>query len=267
MVQILVIDPDPSTYEAAAHSLSPLGYTVTLSPSGTSALSAISALSPEVVVAELGLEDMSGIDVLRQIRRTRPATACVLATASGTYEAAVEALRCGVCELASKPLAGEQLVDVIERAVLCSASHGAELSECYGTAEHSMLRWADVVVRAIAAKEDPRTLAEWGREVAVSTGALRNWCRTANLSARRSVMFMRVLRAVYRQRIVGLGAEDLLNIVDRRTIAKLMMLSGGESCRLPPSLSDFLEHQQLIQNRRAIAAVRAALSRSRQLTA
>jgi CheY-like chemotaxis protein len=125
---------------------------------------------------------------------------------------------------------------------------------------HALDRWAEPIVRIIGTRSDPRTLAEWGRSVGVSLGTLRNWCRTARLSAHRSLLFARVLRAVVHHQASGSRAEDLLNIVDRRTLAKLLQACGSERLQLPPTIEDFLNGQRLIDNPAAVARVRAALS-------
>jgi hypothetical protein len=71
---------------------------------------------------------------------------------------------------------------------------------------------------------------------------------------------MRLLRAVIRQQGSSLAAEDLLDIVDRRTLAKLLKLAGGTNTDLPKSVAQFLDRQQIIQSAKAIMAVKAALS-------
>ena len=70
---------------------------------------------------------------------------------------------------------------------------------------------------------------------------------------------MRILRAVIRQQNSSLAAEDLLDIVDRRTLIKLLKLGGGTSTDLPKGIVQFLERQQIIRNSKAVAAIRAAL--------
>jgi hypothetical protein len=126
---------------------------------------------------------------------------------------------------------------------------------------HSLMRWAEPIVRVIGTQSDPRTLSEWGRCVGVSSGALSNWCRTARLPAHRSLRFARVLRAVVRQQVSGSRPEDLLNIVDRRTLAKLLLASGGQLMQLPPTVEDFLSRQRLIDSAEAVEQVRGALER------
>ena len=124
---------------------------------------------------------------------------------------------------------------------------------------HSLCRWADTVVKSVTSPSDLRTLNEWGRFVGVSVGGLRNWCRSANLPARRSLLFARLLRAVIRQRGTEMTPDVLLNVVDRRTLAKLLALAGGPAGQLPHTLEDYLTRQQLIRKPGALATIRLAL--------
>jgi hypothetical protein len=126
---------------------------------------------------------------------------------------------------------------------------------------HALRRWALPLVAMLDAPEDPRTLHEWGRTVGVSTGALRNWCRTARLSARDSLMFGRVLRVVIQQKECADRPEDLLNIVDRRTLAKVLAASGAARDRLPASSDEFFTTQRFIERKDAVHQVQLLMRR------
>lgn len=129
-----------------------------------------------------------------------------------------------------------------------------------GVTAHAVRRWARVVLQVVHLESDPRTLAEWGRSVGVSAGTIRNWCRTARLSPRRSLQFSRVLRAVVRQHHLDAVPEDLLDITDLRTLTKVLALSGPDRMHLPRTVTDFLREQQFIDHPRAIAEIATALS-------
>jgi hypothetical protein len=81
------------------------------------------------------------------------------------------------------------------------------------------------------------------------------------VKSRASLDFARALRAVaIFERDQFTRPENLLCIVDRRTIAKFVTKSGGRSDQLPDSLTAFLDRQQFITNREAVEAVRATLA-------
>lgn len=141
---------------------------------------------------------------------------------------------------------------------------GLHTSRC--TQRHAIARWARIIVDTVLLDADPRTLDAWGRSLGVSTGALRNWCSTARFRGRRSLLFARMLRAVAQHEATGVAPEDLLDITDRRTLVKLLALSGGTAHSLPVTLDDFLDNQRLIDRRDAITQVRQFLSDQRRPT-
>jgi hypothetical protein len=171
---------------------------------------------------------------------------------------AIKAIRYGADHCVERTTDSKILIRAV-RSICGSDALSATTEDA--TVPHSVKRWADVVMKLTCSPTDPRTLNEWGRFVGVSVGGLRNWCRTAQLPARRSLVFARVLRAVMRQHGTTLAADELLNVTDRRTLGKLLELGGGASGRLPTCPEEFLERQQLIGHQRAIATVRSMLTR------
>ena len=167
-------------------------------------------------------------------------------------------MRLGAFDCLRQPVTGSLLLAAVESAAGTKGCNGADhaglQAEC-----HSVTRWADVAVRSLGAPRDFRTLQEFGRAVGVSSGGFRDWCCTAHISARQSLKFARVFRAVIRQSTSSAPPEDLLNVVDRRTLAKLLVASGGTSTRLPVNEHEFLERQRFVDNQAALAAVQAAL--------
>jgi hypothetical protein len=124
---------------------------------------------------------------------------------------------------------------------------------------HSLRRWAIPVVKIVEAEADPRTLAEWAKCAGVSVGTLRNWCGTAGILPRPSLLFGRVLRATLRHSSALSSPEELLNIVDRRTLRKVLKASSGDGCSLPKDVETFFERQQFVTNPLAIAEIRKAM--------
>jgi hypothetical protein len=126
---------------------------------------------------------------------------------------------------------------------------------------HAAARWARAIVPIIDCPGDPKTIALWGRWIAVSSGALRNWCRTAGVPARRSLIFGRLLRAVHLSDGGRHKPENVLDVVDRRTLVALLRSSGLDaSGKLPGSLAEFLEIQTLVRDRDALLETRRLLT-------
>jgi DNA-binding response OmpR family regulator len=256
MYRILVLDGDIVSAKATRLVLQRAGYEVACAQTAVAGLSLLSQFKPDVVFIDLQPPEKSGLEVLRLIRQCDASTRCILIMRFGHEQDRDEAMIAGAFDCIEQPMTATLLLTVVHNAV---SRRGAEKERVASDESHAMARWADVVVRAVHSPKDMPTLQEWGRAVAVSKGGLRNWCYTARLSPRRSPQFMRILRAVIRQQNSSLAAEDLLDIVDRRTLTKLLKLGGGTSTDLPNGVVQFLEGQQIIRNSKAIAAIRAAL--------
>lgn len=126
---------------------------------------------------------------------------------------------------------------------------------------HSADRLAGAIVLATRSARDPRTLTDWGRQVGVSRGALRVWCKAAGVSARACLDFLRVLRAVVRSRNQKLDLLSMLDVVDRRSLLNLLDRGGVRAlCRdTQPTVDEFLRRQRFFTNREVVQAARQHL--------
>jgi len=256
MRRVLLLNGDLASLNAMQLVLERADYEVACSASAVSGMTLLPQFKPDVIVIDLHLPDTSGLEVVRQLLQGEPRPKCILITRFGHDGDRDEAMRLGAFDCIEQPLTPGLLIAVVHNA----ASGGvAGLEHAGSEASHAIARWTDVIVRGVRSPKDMPTLNEWGKAVAVSKGGIRNWCYTANLSPRRSLQFMRVLRAVIKQQGSSSSAEDLLDIVDRRTLAKVLTRAGGTSRELPKNVDQFFDRQQIIQNAKAVAAVRAAL--------
>src|SRR5262249_14649163 len=127
---------------------------------------------------------------------------------------------------------------------------------------HAAERWARAVMAALHSPGDPRTLAAWGHSAGAARGTLRAWCRAAKVPAKSSLEFARLLRAVVRSQGRSWDPHNLLDVVDDRTMRRLLELgglldrgSGGPS----PDCRSFMDRQRLVSDPDALRAVQAAL--------
>jgi hypothetical protein len=129
-------------------------------------------------------------------------------------------------------------------------------------------RWARAICKVVAARDDPRTLAIWGRLIGVSPGSLATWCRAARVSPRRSLDLARLARALVITRGSLDDLHEVLDIVEPRTMRRLLARAGISCAKLAgdvvtrPTLHQFLEQQQLVANRIALEALSDLLSQS-----
>src|SRR5206468_3962687 len=95
---------------------------------------------------------------------------------------------------------------------------------------------------------------------AVSEGALKTWCHAVKMSPRRSLNFGRLLRAVSRSDGGRHAARNLLDVVDPRTLARLLRSAGFDDERsFPHDVSEFLARQQLVLDADMLSEIRKAL--------
>jgi hypothetical protein len=87
-------------------------------------------------------------------------------------------------------------------------------------------RWVEVMLSAVTAVADPRTMNDWSRLACLSTAGLASRCRAVDISAKRSLELARLTRAVLRGRGTFEQIEEHLNIVDPRTISRILRRAG-----------------------------------------
>jgi len=125
---------------------------------------------------------------------------------------------------------------------------------------HALLRWRHAIYPVIVAPRDTRTVADWGRLIAASPGAIRTWCHMAGIPSGRSLIFARLLRAMTLHVEGSQRFENALDVVDRRTLARMIRLAGGDLVSGPPlSMGDFLRRQSLVRDSAALQEVRCLL--------
>lgn len=107
--RILVVDDEPNIQAAVRPLLTSSGYDVITAMSGRAALDAVERQSPDVVVLDLGLPDIDGIEVCRLIREERTVPIIVL-SARGAEKDKVHALDAGADDYVTKPFGSEELL-------------------------------------------------------------------------------------------------------------------------------------------------------------
>jgi FixJ family two-component response regulator len=266
MSRVLLVDDDHGTLEGWKGILSHAGIDVLTASCGREGIRLAREGEPDVILADLRLADISGLELLRQLRKQHIQTPLVIVTGFASVESAVEAIKLGAIDYVEKPLIGEDIVRVVERTLAASSSNRRESADADARTPvaHAASRWARVVVRVIDAPSDPKTLQSWGRVVGVSPGTLKSWCQMVGLSSKRSLDFARVLRAVVRHKTDGARPQDSLDVVDRRTLSRLLSLGGspGDARGLPLHVEEFLQTQLFIKDSTSLAALRRALKSS-----
>jgi DNA-binding NtrC family response regulator len=111
-----VVDDDPDVLRLLRYRLEQLDFGVSTAVDGTEALQKIEADSAALVLVDLRLPGMSGLDVLKAVKQISPDTIVVVMTAYATVEKAVEAMREGAYDFLTKPLTPGHLELVLQKA-------------------------------------------------------------------------------------------------------------------------------------------------------
>jgi len=119
---ILIVDNEADMRSSLTHALSSNGYAVVSATNGLQALDEFGRGKFSLVIADMKLPEMSGIEVLTEVKRVSPHVPVIMTTANGTIENAVEAMQCGASDYILKPFSPETLEVVIKNA--CKKSNG-----------------------------------------------------------------------------------------------------------------------------------------------
>jgi two-component system response regulator HydG len=116
--RILIVDDEESQREMLAGHLKNKGYAVTTAASGEEASEVCRKNFFEVALLDLKMPGLSGIDLLKELKKINPDTASIIITAYGSIDSAVEALKSGAFDYITKPINNlEELDLIIKKAV------------------------------------------------------------------------------------------------------------------------------------------------------
>jgi two-component system NtrC family response regulator len=158
--KILVAEDDRVQREILQDILTQAGYGVQGVASGTAALEALRDDSHDLLLTDMRMPEMDGLELLRQAKRLRPETEVVVMTAYATVETAVTAMKEGAIDYLGKPFAKDELLMVVSRTLERTnlRRENRRLRELVGTSvslgniigeSPEMQRVFDVVQRAI----------------------------------------------------------------------------------------------------------------------
>jgi CheY-like chemotaxis protein len=113
--KILLVEDDPSCSEMLAEMLKPGGHELLFVKTGNEAMNMVKKDSPDLVLLDVGLPDISGYDVAREILQINSNVKIIAQTAYASEEEAKKAMNAGCVECISKPIMGKQLREIVSR--------------------------------------------------------------------------------------------------------------------------------------------------------
>lgn len=121
MYKILVIDDEPSTRELLQLSLESDGYEVYTAEDGIAGLQRFYELEPHIVITDIRMPGMDGIEVLRRIKAHAPGVEVIVVTAHGQMELTIQALQLEASDFINKPISDQAITVALKRA--CGKIH------------------------------------------------------------------------------------------------------------------------------------------------
>jgi len=114
---LLIVDDEPSILQSLGGLLSDEGFEVTTAVNGYEALKIIDVESPDLVLLDIWMPGIDGIETLKEIKKENPNIQVIIITGHGTIETAVRATKLGAYDLIEKPLSIDKVIVAINNAL------------------------------------------------------------------------------------------------------------------------------------------------------
>lgn len=136
---ILVVDDEPGIRQSVRGILADEGYRVLEAEDGRGALRLIESERPRLVILDIWMPEMDGIELLRRIRDSDPVTPVIVISGHGNIETAVTATKLGAFDFIEKPFSLDGLLHVVDRAL---ESHPTGVSAAQGNLDAAVANLA-----------------------------------------------------------------------------------------------------------------------------
>jgi two-component system, OmpR family, response regulator len=218
-IHVLVVDDEPVLAELVAMALRYEGWTVSMAGDGAAAIACARKEPPDVVVLDVMLPDMSGLDVLRRLRSEIPGLPLLLLTAKDAVEDRIAGLTAGGDDYVTKPFSLEEVVlrlrALLRRTGVTTETNGRR-----------------IVVGDLVLDEDSHEVARGNDEIALTTTEfelLRFLMRNANKVLSKAQILDRVWSYDFggRSNIVELYVSYLRKKIDNGRSPMIHTLRGA----------------------------------------
>ena len=166
MAKILVIDDEAAILSLMGKCCRVQGHRVTEVLTGKEGIAALDVDTPDLMIVDLKLGDMNGLDVIRYCHDSYPATQVIMVTGNATIESAVEAMRLGAFDYLTKPFELADLQKTVELALQARKSGSSDKGETFRESaiaqpsggmigESPKIREIQKIIEKIANKDSP----------------------------------------------------------------------------------------------------------------
>jgi two-component system alkaline phosphatase synthesis response regulator PhoP len=114
---ILVVDDEAAIQYAISKSLQKLGYVVDSASTGEDALAFLKSQEYDVILTDIRMPGISGVDLLAKVRESHPDTSVIMMTGYADFDTAVESLRLGATDYLRKPSSNKDIRESVEKGI------------------------------------------------------------------------------------------------------------------------------------------------------
>lgn len=122
MTKVLVCDDENGLRQVLVNLLKPMGYTVFQAEDGNQAITTIRSESPDLLLLDMRLPDMDGLEILAEAKKIHPSMPVVMLSGFGDVETAVGAIKKGAYDYLSKPFRVDDVRSVVKKALEAGAA-------------------------------------------------------------------------------------------------------------------------------------------------
>lgn len=123
MAKILIVDDDPSIQSILGKILKMKGHEGVAAESGMHALELIVQSPFDLVITDLRMPQMNGLEVLQKVKALKPGLPVIMVTAYASSETVGESIQLGVFDYLAKPFKVSELIETVERALAADNDH------------------------------------------------------------------------------------------------------------------------------------------------
>ncbi len=115
--RVLIVDDEPSVVEVFNEFLTSQGYALSLAANGEEAVRMLPVLKPDMILTDLNLPGLSGLEVMRAAKEVDPEVCVVVVTGYASASTAIDALRQGAYDYVTKPFDLDDVFQIVERGI------------------------------------------------------------------------------------------------------------------------------------------------------
>jgi NADH-quinone oxidoreductase subunit E len=168
-LDVVVIDDEETFTEGCRQTLEMGGYHTAVARNGNQGLDLVRAADPSVVLVDLRMPGMNGLEVLTHLATAAPSAVAIVVTGHGTVDSAVESMKVGAFDLLTKPFEPEKLLESVRRgmslSVLRKAAKKPPSKKEMDTARVAPQNKNDIVLRGLGVLGEAYSLGLDKREL------------------------------------------------------------------------------------------------------